>query len=747
MDDEGADDVFIPKPPSYAAPLLPAEGSNTGTMVNNPIMTPVQWPADASEAVANPNGLDWHHSEQLMATHSKVDEVKAGTVKTSEESTDTKNTKEPAPSKELHQNRASMEDTGNRMEEELNAEVAEVLSGGQENWKETGAERVLPKETPSSTQELTSRLDIAETTGDKCGFAETVPNPKTDNDNCDNAETPTRSGLIANDELHECSHNRKEMATNQPQVAHVPTEDTSSDSHHVNPTSLDYNTTKSEGPQRATEEGFEKIATTQEEGGGKRISTDIQQGEQLLQRLHQVQLRQDEYSPDSPDTPKNSQMIVQEGRAEFGIEGVDLKEREGNLTDEDETEEENEGNVYESKAKMSMSEPDCHMTARTEANVSDDDDSTPQDLSPVDHHERSHRLSAAETSLEKQIQEAVQEKQKLQRAGGLFNLADNPDVLEIPFKTNITLEPLANTGQRQDWQFSEQKMQKEISQEIQRELVLVNQGKIPGGYSKGESRQLKETKLLFETFQQDNSGGPTRHRKSPTSLLKSHVYPSVLERTRSLENFSLKSRPIFRAQSLRLHKSTSEREKSPEDFRAKSPTSFTRDKSRLSPYTKQDKDIRLHRSMDSISADASLVEMGNKARQGRVTQESPILKHNPFYKLRPALALQPEVEKDIREAKKREEELRRQRCTLYGENRQNSEDGEKSQPTPALTSDVRKQSRGKLERVWPPPSKKDQTKSESQPESKVHRAAVQKTPLFQRWESGQVNGQRSEEKN
>ncbi|GLD60351.1 uncharacterized protein AKAME5_001225800 [Lates japonicus] len=312
-------------------------------------------------------------------------------------------------------------------------------------------------------------------------------------------------------------------------------------------------------------------------------------------------------------------------------------------------------------------------------------------------------------------------------AGGVSSITDNPDVYwRFPLRpiSHLSHYPQVDQGQSSDWQFSEQKMQKEISQEIQRELVLVNQGKIPGGYSKGEVRQLKETKLLFEAFQQDNTEGPTRHRKPPTTAIRGHVYPSVLERTRSLEMLSLKSCLVSRAHSLRLYESaTSEREKDPEILRSKSPTGGLQDKTRLSPYPKQDKHLRLYRSMDSISADVSAVETRSKTREGNTRQGSPILKHNPFFKLRPALALQPEVEKDIREAKERRSCA--DRDVLY----------------------VRKQSRGKLELVWPPPSKNDQMKSEqTQQEPKVHRAGGQKAPLWQRWESGLINGQPSKEK-
>lgn len=347
-----------------------------------------------------------------------------------------------------------------------------------------------------------------------------------------------------------------------------------------------------------------------------------------------------------------------------------------------------------------------------------------------------HRLSAAETCMEKQFQEAL--KRDLQRAEGVFDLSDDPDVLEIPFKSNISLEPLPTIDdpvQSGEWHFSEQKMHKEISQEMQRELVLVNLGKIPGGYSKGESRQMKVTKLLFEEFHQDKTEGPTRVRKPQTS--KSQIYPSVLERTRSLEMLSNKMTPMLRTHSFRLM-SPSEKEKHPETFRSQSPS--LRDKARLSPYPKHEKAQRKHKSMDTISMTSSTtsVDRVRNSREESVREGSPLLKENPFFKLRPALSLQPEVEKDIREAKKREEELRKQRSSLYGETRQVSKEDGKS--TGQLKTDSKQKTTGRLERVWPPPSKKDPTKAEQQ-EARVQRVPGHRAALWQQWETGQINGQ------
>ncbi|XP_040919022.1 uncharacterized protein LOC121198772 [Toxotes jaculatrix] len=749
-----------------------------------------------------------------MAAQKKVDEVTATTAQTPKESMDPT----PLPNKKdpTDQDQTSMEGTGCLMEtgrdpsgrhhqenttrdKESNEEPGDTVI-----WRETDAEKDKhPKEIPPNVDANSDNVTHFDKEGDKtksediCGLTKTESKLISENVNCDSMGTnvPTPPGLSVKDDDFEsckCNHNKTDSATNQPQVVGTPAEMTTDDQEHIDNRSLDYNLTKNDWarresgntqlPQLPTSEGSEETMTKGEQGdGSRRIATDIQQGQQLLQRLQLVQQRQDGHMSESPAT---SQPVAQETRGEgkvvFEKEVDDLSTGEAKVTGGDKREEGSIHTVMDEGAKTNQMEkekkeeddskdgektrrslstlpekPQDQRTVTTEAEQKQSDSWVPADLSPINPHEfteihnlsAQHRFSAAETSMERQIQEAAQGKQNLQRAGGTFNLAENPDVLEIPFKTNISLEPLppkAGQDQSSDWQVSEEKIQ-ETSPEIQKELMPVNQGKILGGYSKGDVHQLKETKLLFEAFQQDNTEGPTRNRKLPTSMTRGHVYPSVLERTHSLEMFSLKSCLVSRAHSLRLYESAiSDREKSPENLRSKSPTGCSRDKTHLFPYPKQDKHLRLYRSMDSISTDVSTsaAETRSKTRDRNARQGSPILKQNPFFKLRPALALQPEVEKDIREAKEREEELRRQRCTLYGENRQNNQEEEKSQFTEILVPDVRKQSRGKLERVWPPPSKNDQMKSEQiQPESKVQRAGGQKAPLWQRWESGLINGQ------
>ncbi|MED6270498.1 hypothetical protein CHARACLAT_011017 [Characodon lateralis] len=787
MDDEAPDDVFIqpPSPPTSKAVLLVTERSISATPDDSSMTLPPE-AADATKAKANPCSLNRHHGEkQLLAAWDEWDEEISGTLQSSMESLDnTLLSKEVNSTPTDYQDQTSIDGSACLMERLLD-KTGKVEQNNTSGDEESDEEH---KEGPKPCKEE----ENYETKRDKFQqqiYSNEDKNPENNTNLEKECDKNYKDISCADERDFKLSRAMFDLHKNNDFLSLEPSElckftknrmkertidfpaEVRGNEEHVGPRSSDNNLTTSElNISKESEEMLEQVNENQ------RIATDIQQGEQLLQRLQMVQLRHDE-------TPSTTQEIIKVVKTEVecrfssevedgGVKGRCVtsedeesyskgKEMKTNLTENDN--ENNEREQIQTEARTSLSTPlgmsEPNQISKKDADESQDDYSEilvplvtlplnkPCEMSSeIPFISARHRFSAAETSMEKQIQEAARAKQTLQRAGGVFNLSDNPDVLEIPFKTDVSLESLltkACTTQQSQWQFSDKKMQKEISQEIQREQVLVNQGKIPGEYCKGKVRQLKETKRLFEAFQQGNTEGPTRHRNLPSSAMKGSVYPSVLERTRSLEMFSLKTFPVSRAHSLRLYNSaTLERDKSPETLSSKSPTRGSRDKTRLSPYVKQDKYLRMHRSMDSINSETSMESRGKTKER----QPSPILGQNPFFKLRPAMALQPEVEKDIREAKEREEELRRQRCTLYGEDRQKSENEEKHQCTKTLKSDVKLQSRGKLERPWPPPSKKDQKKSGEIQEAKVHRAGGQKAPLWQLWESGLVNGMGSDEK-
>lgn len=70
--------------------------------------------------------------------------------------------------------------------------------------------------------------------------------------------------------------------------------------------------------------------------------------------------------------------------------------------------------------------------------------------------------------------------------------------------------------------------------------------------------------------------------------------------------------------------------------------------------------------MDSGSVRSSPEELHHNSQVQNQMANGEVLKENPFFKLRSSLSLFPDVQKDIQEAKKREEELHEQRTSLYG---------------------------------------------------------------------------------
>ncbi|XP_037331125.2 uncharacterized protein LOC119219817 isoform X1 [Pungitius pungitius] len=699
MDD---DDDSVPPPPPDEPP-----SPHAATQVNNSNVTFTKGSAEAVETEDNPSGLGWRPGEsRLMATQSAAEEV---IVNAEQTSTDAASLSEvsilPDNPDPTSMEEACCDPTRRRHHDgtsggvQSQPESIAILSEGQKPCREAEAQsNKNPKQVPSNIEENSENTTHFDNEGESmCGFTETYA--KLAVKNADSGDVKSGEGFESYEppERSKKDQNTMDAATCRLYEPEVPVDESNgvaqASRHSI-----------SDGPEE-----------TGQGDGSRRISNGIQQGEQLLQRLQLVQQRQDVCLPRSPHA---SQQAVRETRGGTksapGTDVEDSKGRAAHLTGGNEEEEsrgarwnptameESERCAVEDEAGMSLvmqtEQSEQRKTTRAESGDSEEDQR--DSWAPAD----------PDATSSTQIP---------------FLFSDDPDVLEIPFESNISLEPFP-TEDGDDWQFTSQKRKKEISQETRREVVLVNQGKIPGGYSKGEVRQLKETKLLFEAFQQDNAAGPTRPQK-PT--VKGPVYPSVLERTRSLEMLSLKSRPISRTHSFRLIK---ESEKLVEIL-----TSGSLRKTRPSHSVK-------HKEHALQSGGADSVDTPGEANGPR---EGPVVRGNPFFKLRPALALKPEVEKDIREAKERDEELRRQRCTLYGDNRPGGEDGEGSRFKPTNATDVRKQSRGKLERVWPPPSKKDQKSEQTQQEAKVHRAGGQRASLWQRWESGLINGKTPKEKN
>ncbi|XP_024262877.2 uncharacterized protein LOC112238537 [Oncorhynchus tshawytscha] len=431
---------------------------------------------------------------------------------------------------------------------------------------------------------------------------------------------------------------------------------------------------------------------------------------------------------------------------------------------------------------------------------------------------------ADETPIEREIRRAVQREQSLRRSRGLHNNPPTQEYVDIPLRKSVLTETLPSKSDKsqggKDRLFAGKKMQKEISVETQREQVLVRLGKVRGSYDKGTVRQLKERKKLFEAFQEpkETSSMILSQIKAPSWASASDL--STLEiqgNDASSVSFVGGSFGERRRSSLELTQNQSP-SGTPKGITytppgAPVPRGPTLSESAGGPIIILDnhhhlvlpapahvhhvsKPLRHSHStgtltetqgltvVDSASIYSSTSALSGEERRvfwrdedgGRMDQEEEeeVPKENPFFKLRSSSVSQDKVEQDIREAREREKELRRQRSSLYGGGGGGGGGGGRpasrevqsptSPPPPLLLQNglvtpelsvtpssrsasatpTARQSLGKLG-MWPPPQTDEYPDSQSEG-LQSPRTPRQKTPLLQRWESGQVmNGHGGEE--
>ncbi|XP_010873277.2 uncharacterized protein LOC105013439 [Esox lucius] len=749
---EEDDEVFI-LPPPCTDPFCPGEGGTTQTNINVSVEA-----NSVIEAKENPRSLDGVHAEQLQSP------VVDKTTVTAEEEQIT------GP-----KSRGSM-DIPVLTEEPGPASVTEV-----DRWKEAGARSPGPshRNVDLGIQEDTDSTPDSEPERFLGDDEATVTAPGRTDESSGDAESMDDDTLLNCVAREHWVRRDSAGADGQPRLSIS--------------RGLSGEQMTAPWPQSPASEGQE-----QEDVDNLTVAEDIQQGEKLLLRLHLVQQRHDGHAAQEP--PPSYQAATKTGSQDTGCQEVELIEGVTEEKEEQGGREETRGErelgesvqlqtiLVEEAATLFSEIQTCPLAQlRKERECTDDDQSdsgVSTDFGPVGNHDIHTSTTpiinsrAPPPQNERDIPSAVERRPSLQRSMDVANTQEGPEVLDIALmKTSLLGKTLSSKtagqgpGRGTDWQFSKKKMQKEISQEIQRELVLVNLGKIPGVYSKGTVRQMRERKLLFEAFQQGNAEGAAKHSRPPSTagLGKGHVFPSVLERTRSLELVSLKACSLSRTHSHQLFDIKAMQGGSGQTLTVESQHAGTgteqhlvileSDDTVVAHYPNKDSRAqRLCRSLECLSVggntfseEAATDEMSGA---GPRDQGSAILRENPFYKLRPSLAMKPEVEKDIREARKREEELRRQRCSLYGVagasgGRQDSSDDltldSSAKLTPSTssltTSADGRQTKGKLDRTWPPPDPKHVEDNPGQTqETKVFKAGGQKTPLWQRWEAGMVSG-------
>ncbi|XP_066522654.1 uncharacterized protein [Hoplias malabaricus] len=381
----------------------------------------------------------------------------------------------------------------------------------------------------------------------------------------------------------------------------------------------------------------------------------------------------------------------------------------------------------------------------------------------------------SETPIEREIRLAIKREQSLRRSRGL-GTAENKaeEFVEIPVRKSVLSQDLpikSMKNEGKDRQFAGKKMQREIREETEREKVLVQLGRLPGFYDKGTVKQLKEKKLLFEAFQEvkedcaflqnkrpslffpfDLSNGGTQAEEAAGSL-KKHMGslespaqdPNDNHNCPTVTRFSLASTGP-RGPGL-TESSKGEVIILENTF---SPVAHSPGLERKSETVVDGSGTGRHFSVKPYSVE----QLRNQEKGDNSSDnDEDSVKDNPFFKLRSSLSLRPDVEQEIREAREREKELRKQRTRLYGwgsevEGARSSANPTSTHSNPntvelpaktsiTITTPSVRQSLGKLDLTWPPPPPEDlRTQSELQKSPKRQRSV-----LLQRWENGLVNGQ------
>lgn len=265
-----------------------------------------------------------------------------------------------------------------------------------------------------------------------------------------------------------------------------------------------------------------------------------------------------------------------------------------------------------------------------------------------------------ETPIEREIRRSIEREHSLRRSRGLPSPPTEPEYVEIPLRKAVLSQSIitkAEKYQGKDRQYAGKKMQLEIHEEVQREQDLVRLGKVPGFYDKGMAQELKDRKVIFEAFQKADDS---------LTVAKSKAWPSS-------DSFNATTVPTSTAASISVLRSKSESSVPQDQGFPDTCQDFTQEKALASSaqtLLQCTPDPELITEVDFGNPDASSKGGGHggiktmEQAQGASGVESSS-RENPFFKLRssnPVLR----VEQDIREAQHREQELYRQRVSLYG---------------------------------------------------------------------------------
>lgn len=335
--------------------------------------------------------------------------------------------------------------------------------------------------------------------------------------------------------------------------------------------------------------------------------------------------------------------------------------------------------------------------ARMESDSCDDsqsDSGVSADFSPSSTLEGNTTISATapkETPIEREIRRAVEREHSLRRSRGLPNLPTSPEYVEIPLRKTVLCQSVTpEKSQGKDRQFAGKKMQHEIHAEVQREQDLVKLGKVPGFYDKGSIRQLRERKQIFEAFQKPSDStltvsprGKTTSCSSASDISTLQNQEDLLSPTSTTGGSYVKTRqsidllsPTETPRSAKGGGSTNSTPRGlgfPEETRCQVSIQENNLSVPAQKLYHAKREVQPVTTVDFGSPSVSSFRTGGyggingreQEKEEEDEEEEVTPRENPFFKLRTSTNLV-RVEQDIREARERERELRKQRLSLYG---------------------------------------------------------------------------------
>lgn len=466
------------------------------------------------------------------------------------------------------------------------------------------------------------------------------------------------------------------------------------------------------------------------------IAQNIHQGELLLYRLHLVQQNQElQQVSDGPPASNTAAMVM----TNETVNSVTL--REGTEGDGDDLLSCRVENIQGNESQKEQNQVEVVDTSS--AGTGED--------SQVEMGKENIPRPLKETPIQREIRNGLEREKSLRRSRGLDDLENKfQELVEIPVTRSSEVPDqslCANVGFNAEKRLAKRKMLQDINQEVMKEQAVKKLGKVPGLYDQGYAQELKERRMLFEAFHQckkTDTQGSSRGRKlfSSSFTAKNAETPFVrsLERTRSLDfltnyQFRYSTSPSTGRES---HQNDigSHRECQIKDLEDDANSASSHETQSVG------KSLRPSISLSSLEGDPGTMPSVQDIEKEE--DDCSVLKgKNPFFQLRPSLSLRPDVEKEIRQALEREEELRRMRSRLYGEqwNRPGEQlEGSTQSHSPESTSTVSTDHvyRGKLTLIWPPPRSK--VEGEPGPPKPVG----QRSTLQHYRETGMVNSSCSE---